>query len=76
MNRRNLNEDLVAEASKSEELEAKLSEETEARTKALAEDLIQSMEQKSQSRKNGGLIEAGLSEEEAAAKIDIFDGLS
>jgi len=70
-----LNEDLVAEASKSEELEATLTAETEARTKA--EDLIQSMEQeKAKAERMAALIEVGLSEEEAAAKIDIFDGLS
>ena len=72
---RNVNEDLVTEASKSEELEAKLTAETEARTKA--EDLIQSMEQeKAKAERMAALIEVGLSEEEAAAKIDIFDGLS
>jgi len=72
---RNVNEDLETEASKSEELEAKLTAETEARTKA--EDLIQSMEQeKAKAERMAALIEVGLSEEEAAAKIDIFDGLS
>ena len=70
-----LNDDLAAEASKSEELEAKLSTETEARTKA--EDLIQSMEkEKIKAARMADLIEAGLSEEEAAAKIDVFDDLS
>ena len=70
-----VNEDLEAEASKSEELEATLTAETEARTKA--EGLIQSMEQeKAKAERMAALIEVGLSEEEAAAKIDIFDGLS
>jgi hypothetical protein len=70
-----VNEDLETEASKSEELEAKLTAETEARTKS--EDLIQSMEQeKAKAERMATLIEVGLSEEEAAAKIDIFDGLS
>jgi len=68
-------EELSTEASKSEELEAKLSAETDARTKA--EDLIQTMEQeKAKAERMAALIEAGLSEEEAAAKIDIFDGLN
>ena len=72
---RKVNEDLETEASKSEELEAKLTAETEARTKS--EDLIQSMEQeKAKAERMATLIEVGLSEEEAAAKIDIFDGLS
>lgn len=72
---RKLNEDLEAEASKSEELGAKLSEETEARTKA--EDLIQSMaKEKVKAERTAALIGVGLSEEEAAAKIDIFDGLN
>ena len=72
---RQVNEDLETEASKSEELEAKLTAETEARTQA--EELIQSMEQeKAKAERMVALIEVGLSEEEATAKIDIFDGLS
>ena len=70
-----LNEDLVAEAAKTEELEVKLSEETEARTKA--EDLIQSMEkEKAKAERMLALIEAGIPEDEAAAKIDLFSNLS
>ena len=72
---RQINESLEAEVSKSEELEAKLSAETDARTKA--EDLIQSMEkEKAKADRMLALIEAGLSEEEAAAKIDLFDNLN
>ena len=72
---RQINESLETEVSKSEELEAKLSAETDARTKA--EDLIQSMEkEKAKADRMLALIEAGLSEEEAAAKIDLFDNLN
>ena len=69
------NEDLQAEVSKSEGLESKIEEETGARTKA--EDSIKSMlKEKAKAERMTALIEAGLSEEEATAKIEIFDGLS
>ena len=72
---RSTTENLQSETSKLEELEAKLAAETKARTNA--EDLIQAMEhEKAKAERMLALIEAGLSEEEAAAKIDVFDNLS
>jgi predicted nucleic acid-binding Zn-ribbon protein len=69
------NNELESEVSKSEELEAKLAAAVTARTEA--EDLVQAMQkEKATADRTATLIEAGLSEEEAAAKIETFDGLS
>lgn len=69
------NTELESEVSKSEELEAKLAAAVTARTEA--EDLVQSMQkEKAKADRTATLIEAGLSEEEAAAKIETFDGLN
>jgi len=68
-------DELESEVSKSEELEAKLAAAVTARTEA--EDLVQSMQkEKAKADRTATLIEAGLSEEEAAAKIETFDGLN
>ena len=69
------NEALESEVTKSEELEAKLAAETEARTEA--QSLVEAMQkEKAKADRTAKLIEAGLSEEEAAAKIETFDGLN
>ena len=58
-----------------EELEVSLATELEART--VAEGLIEKMEsEKSLSERKAQLIEAGLSEEEALAKLEVFGSLS
>ena len=69
------NESLSAASVQIEELEATLASETEARSKA--EDLVKTMEdEKTQAGRTAQLIEAGLSEEEALAKIEVFADLS
>lgn len=68
-------EDLTTAKTKIEELEETLASESEARSKA--EDLVKTMEdEKTQAGRTAQLIEAGLSEEEALAKIEVFADLS
>jgi len=68
-------EDLTTAQTKIEELEETLASESEARSKA--EDLVKTMEdEKTQAGRTAQLIEAGLSEEEALAKIEVFADLS
>jgi chemotaxis protein histidine kinase CheA len=68
-------EELSAATKKIEELEESLATESEALSQA--EDLVEKMEQeKSQGERKAQLVEAGLSEEEALAKLEIFGNLS
>jgi len=68
-------EELSGTQAKIEELEESLATESEART--AAEGLIKEMEsEKSLVERKSQLIEAGLSEEEALAKMDVFGNLS
>ena len=68
-------EELSAAKSKTEELEGTLASEVDARSKA--EDLVKTMEEaQTQAARTAQLIEAGLSEEEALAKIEVFSDLS
>jgi|TARA_Y100000310_G_scaffold11745_1_gene12230 chemotaxis protein histidine kinase CheA len=68
-------EELSAATTKIEQLETSLATESEARSQA--EDLVEKMEQeKSQAERKAQLIEAGLSEEEALAKLEVFGNLS
>ena len=68
-------EELSAATTKIEELEETLASEVEARGKA--EDLVNAMEEeKSQSERKAQLMEAGLSEEESLAKLEVFGSLS
>ena len=68
-------EELSGTQAKIEELEESLATESEART--AAEGLIKEMEsEKSLVERKSQLIEAGLSEEEALAKLEVFGSLS
>ena len=68
-------EELSGAQTKIEELEVSLATELEART--VAEGLVEKMEsEKSLSERKAQLIEAGLSEEEALAKLEVFGSLS
>jgi chromosome segregation ATPase len=68
-------EELSGTQAKIEELEESLATESEART--AAEGLIEEMEsEKSLVERKSQLIEAGLSEEEALAKLEVFGSLS
>ena len=68
-------EELSGAQTKIEELEGSLATELEART--AAEGLVEKMEsEKSLSERKAQLIEAGLSEEEALAKLEVFGSLS
>lgn len=68
-------ENLIEANTKAEELEQKLSDEAEARVKA--EEQIQAFEaEKIKAARVGALVEAGLTEEDALAKLEVFSDLN